>query len=279
MVVFMKIRISLLLFFLSTILYANNNIVPDERIVYKKTLKGELRLHVFYPENSSVINNRTVVVHFFGGGWKSGSARQFYQQCKFLVSKGYVAISADYRTMNSDSVTPFDCVEDARDAIIYIRSNYKKFGINPQRIFASGGSAGGHIALCTAVFDSSGEEMISSKPNALILYNPVLDTTKDGYGMKCFDGNELSLSPNHNITSGLPPTLIMHGTADKTVPYKNALTFKTLMDKYGNDCKLVPFKGADHGFFNGSFFRKNNGDKNFYCCMKEVILFLKNTFK
>lgn len=250
-------------------------IIPDQKVIYKVINGQELTLHFFFPKNN-IDKDRTTIIHFFGGGWAGGNPKQFYQQCSYLSSLGYITVSADYRVMKTKGVTPFDCVEDARDAIRFLRKNAKEFGINPQKIIASGGSAGGHIALCTSVFNNYlKNEDISSVPNGLILYNPVLDTTEEGYGKKKFNSNELLLSPNHSIHNGMPPTIIFHGTADKTVPYNNALKFKALMDTYGNSCQLIPFEGENHGFFNGSYFRKGSSDKNFNICMEKVVLFLK----
>ena len=56
------------------------------------------------------------------------------------------------------------------------------------------------------------------------------------------------------------PTILFHGTTDHTVPFENAERFTRLMTEAGNECVLVPFEGKDHGFFNGSLFRKGNGD-------------------
>lgn len=249
----------------------SNKIIPDKKVAYSSTPNRDLYLHVFYPYGQMTGSNRTAIIHFFGGGWCTGNAGQFYPQCHYLASKGYVAISVDYRIKKTDGVTPFDCVEDARKAIRYIRANADEFGIDPNKIIASGGSAGGHVALCTAVFKRKDSNPISAIPNGLILYNPVLDTTKDGYGINMFTGNELLLSPNHNICAGLPPTLVFHGTKDRTVPYKNALKFAALMESFGNSCKLVSFEDADHGFFN---LNKKNGDEAFNRCMNEVILFM-----
>lgn len=265
----------LLLFIIINVLDAKN-IIPDETFVYKQTEEGDLTLSVFYPKGKKLVEEkRSVIIHFFGGGWVGGTQTQFYQQCVFLATQGYVAISADYRVMKSKEITPFDCVEDARSAIRFVREHAQQLGVDPKKVIASGGSAGGHLALCTAVFKPVIPENQSSIPNALILYNPVLDTTLDGYGTDKFQGNELLLSPNQHIHEGLPPTLIFHGTADKTVPFANAEKFAALMKTYGNDCQLVPFKDADHGFFNGSYFRKGNNDVAFNRCMEKVILFLK----
>jgi acetyl esterase len=58
------------------------------------------------------------------------------------------------------------------------------------------------------------------------------------------------LSPLHHVGSGAPPTIIFHGKADTTVPYRTAEQFTTAMKEAGNDCRLIGFDGQPHGFFN-----------------------------
>ena len=126
-------------------------------------------------------------------------------------------------------------------------------GIDTSRIVASGGSAGGHLAACTATIDGVNEESddfsVSPKPMALILFNPVVDTGKRGYGQEKLEGREFEISPVHHITPGVPPTLIMHGKADSTVPYENVVRFKHSMMQEGNKCILVGYKKSGTWFF------------------------------
>lgn len=248
---------------------------PDEIIPYRTVNGKNLDLHVFYPQGKRTSgHDRTAIIHFFGGGWMGGTPEQFYQQCKYLSSYGCVAISADYRVMKESGVTPYHCVDDARHAISFIRKKSAYFGISPEKIVASGGSAGGHVALCTAVF--SDNEDTASVPDALVLYNPVLDTSENGYGKNKFKGDEIFLSPNHNFKKGLPPVLLFHGTQDHIVPFANAVAFDDKMRNLNNDCSFIPVWGKDHGFFNASYFRKSNGDSIFFFCMSKVLAFLSN---
>jgi acetyl esterase/lipase len=165
-----------------------------------------------------------------------------------------VAISAEYRVKSRHGTTPFECVADGKSAVRYLRQHADELGIDPDRLVAAGGSAGGHVAACTATipgYDEEGEDIsISSRPNALVLFNPVVDTTKLGYGANRFDGDPTVLSPVHHVTAGLPPTIIFHGTADTTVPFENVERFSEKMHAAGNDCTLVPFQNKKHGFFN-----------------------------
>ena len=253
---------------------------PNRSVTYKSVDGVELKMDVFEPSGIKPADRRPAIVFFFGGGWSGGSTRQFYQQAAAMAEQGMVAFSSDYRVKSRNKTTPFECVMDGKSAMRWVRQHAAEFGIDPQRIVAAGGSAGGHVAACTGVIEGheeAGEDTgISSVPNAMILFNPVLDTTDKGYGAKSFKPDQQTeISPCHHVRKGIAPTILFHGTADKTVPFENAERFTKLMKDAGNECVLVPFDGKDHGFFNGSFFRKANGDADYDVTMKRSIEFLK----
>jgi acetyl esterase len=255
-------------------------IAPTRSVTYKTVDGIDLKLSVFEPSGHKPTDQQPAIVFFFGGGWNTGSPKQFYQQAQLMAQHGMVAFSADYRLKSKNHTTPFECVKDAKSAIRYVREHAAELGVAPDRIVASGGSAGGHIAACTGIIEGmeeAGEKTaISSLPNAMILFNPVLDTTDHGYGSKDFSPEkQTTLSPCHHVRGGIVPTLVFHGTADKTVPFENPERFTKLMKEAGNDCVLVPFTGKGHGFFNGSIFRKGNPDTDFNLTMERSIQFLK----
>ncbi len=239
--------------------------LPDARIETYKTVDGvQLKLWIFTPKDQQTTNRLAAIVFFFGGGWSSGSPQQFEEQCRYLAGRGMVAITADYRVKTRQNVKPFQCVEDARSAIRWVRANATKLGIDPNRIAAGGGSAGGHLAAATAFiteFDVPSENKdISATPNALVLFNPALVLAPlDGYNFagnggrateERFGTKPEKISPAHHVKQGAPPTIIFHGKADTTVPYITAEAFTAEMKKVGNRCELVGFDGAPHGFFN-----------------------------
>ena len=117
---------------------------------YKTTKQGDLEIVVHYPPGWKETDKRPAIVFFFGGGWNSGTIRQFEPQAKHIANRGMVAARADYRVKSRHGVRPNDCVEDAKSAVRWMRQNATKLGVDPDRIVSAGGSAGGHIAACTA---------------------------------------------------------------------------------------------------------------------------------
>lgn len=218
--------------------------------VYKSIGGTELRLHVFSPPNHASSAKRPAIVFFFGGGWTNGTIRQFLPQSQHFVSRGMVAILADYRVFGRHQTSPFESMADAKSAIRWARLHAAELGIDPDRIVASGGSAGGHLALSAAVFgslDEPGENLaVSSKPNALILFNPAVDTS----GAQRFGARALEGSPFHHLRRDLPPAIIFHGKSDKIVPYEHVERFCAKARELGNRCELFGYEEAGHGFFN-----------------------------
>lgn len=231
---------------------------PDKSIVYKSTPQGELKLQVFLPENLKQGEQRPAIVFFFGGGWVAGAPAQFYPHCRHLAERGMVAFSAEYRVKNKHKTTPFECVEDGKSAVRWIREHAAQWNIDPNRIASGGGSAGGHVAACTSLIsglDAKQENLnIRSTPDALVLFNPVLDTTETGWkgGPKHLGDRCKEISPFHYISEKTPATAIFHGTGDTTVLYENAERFQKVMKQHNNRCELFGYPGRPHGFFNAS---------------------------
>jgi len=153
---------------------ARADLGPTRKVVYKTVGDVELKLHVFEPQGHSADDRRPAIVFFFGGGWKGGSPGQFYPHCIYLAHKrGMWAAAAEYRVKSRHGTTPIECVKDGKSAVRYIRSHANKLGVDPQRIAAGGGSAGGHVAAATATVDAFNEDSddmsVSAVPDALTI--------------------------------------------------------------------------------------------------------------
>jgi acetyl esterase len=226
---------------------------PARTLIYKRVGQQELRLDVFLPPGFKASDRRQALIAFHGGGWTSGEPRSMYPFVDWAAERGFVGISAQYRRYKPNTeITVFECVKDARSAMRFVRAHAVALGLDPQRLVAMGSSAGGHLAIGTALFDDVGEKgedlAVSCRPDALILLWPVIDTSAEGYGQAKIGDRWRELSPLHQVRSGLPPTLHFHGTADATVPFQGARAFHEAMLKAGNPCEFVAGPNGAHGF-------------------------------
>lgn len=246
-------------------------------LVYKIVNKDTLKLQIYNPVNFEAQKEYPTIVFFFGGGWNGGSMTQFEDQAKYFASRGMISVLVDYRVKNSHKTTPFESVKDAKSAIRYLKANAKKLGVDTTKIVASGGSAGGHLAAATTLLDSINESTddlpISSKVNALVLYNPVIDNSEEGYGYGRVKDRYLEFSPLHNIKKGAPSTIFFLGDEDKLIPVSTAYKYKEKMEAVGSRCDVFIYKNQPHGFFNKG---RQEADKYYVETTREADKFLES---
>lgn len=237
--------------------HADEPIARVESRVYKTTPQAELSLAIHFPRGWTANDKRPLIVFFFGGGWTNGTIKQFEPQAEYLATRGMVAARADYRVKSRHQVAPDQCVEDAKSAIRWCRGHARELGIDPDKIIASGGSAGGHIAACTSLtpgLDAKGEDLgVSSRPNALVLFNPVLCFDGVPQLMERIGGRESlgkAISPTLHLTAESPPTLLFYGTEDKLLIQGQRHVEKG--KSVGCRVELETTPGQGHSFFNRS---------------------------
>ncbi|MEZ6056964.1 MAG: alpha/beta hydrolase [Planctomycetaceae bacterium] len=242
---------------------------PTRLVVYKEVGEVQLKLHLFMPSNWKKEERRGAVVFFFGGGWVGGSATQFYPHSAHLADLGMVAICAEYRVKSKHHTTPWECVADGHDAVRWVREHAGELGVDPDRIAAGGGSAGGHVAAAVALCDdpemTADMKEVSSIPNALVLFNPVYDNGPEGWGHAAVKDRWESISPMHNIRRGMPPAIVFLGTNDALIPVATAEKFREKMRAVDVRSDLHLYEGATHGFFNqnkegGKYYRETVGE-------------------
>ncbi|MCD6351616.1 MAG: alpha/beta hydrolase [Armatimonadetes bacterium] len=245
--------------------------IPDDVKVTRGVVYGlgggrELRLDLYSPRSPQ--GRCPAVVFLHGGGWRSGSPGQFAPQSIMLAEKGYVCACPEYR-LSGEARFPA-AVEDAKSAVRWLRAEAERLGVDTQRIAIAGGSAGGHLAAMIAVtgpglFEGQGGHADQSSAVQLaVLFNPVTDMIALGQahgsgrmlleflGKPYEEAPDLwaKASPVTYVTEDDPPTLVLHGTADQTVPFAQSQAFVTKLQAAGVEAELFAAEGAGHGFFN-----------------------------
>jgi acetyl esterase/lipase len=233
--------------------------------VYKTIDGAELKAWVFKPKSAVKSQKLPAAIFFFGGGWRGGNPKQFVPHCEYLARRGMIGIVVDYRVSSRYPVKITDCIADAKSAVRWVRRHSERLGIDSQKGVAGGGSAGGHLAAATATvsgFDSPDDQFSDSCcPNALLLFNPAV-VLAGVPGKIELDGERLAritdragvepskVSPYHGDLASAPPTFIVHGKADTTVPYESVEWYAEKMKANNRQCRLIGYEKQQHGFFN-----------------------------
>jgi acetyl esterase len=248
---------------LSFLCFGYNAAKADEKVihtreVYKIIDSLKLTIDVFHTNQSYEHGNNTAIVFFHGGGWAFGTPDEFFTTCERYAEMGIVTFSVEYRLSIDNGVTPsktispIESVMDARSAMRWVRENAAKFHLDKNKIVVAGQSAGGQLALSTAMIDEYNEKTddpaVSSSPNAILLFSSCVNTVEGwcDYLLAERRSKIWSISPAHHIRKGLPPMIEFHGTDDEQVPKWTLQFFENAMKKDGNEFELHMFEGRKH---------------------------------
>jgi acetyl esterase len=236
----------------------NRELLKTAREEVYKTVNGtDLSVYIWEPEADKAPHYpKSVIAFFFSSGWDNGQVSQFAPHCVYFASRGMVAMAFEYRVSAKHQSTPVESMQDARSAMRWLRLNAVELGINPGKVVGAGGSGGAHIVASAALvkgFDEPAEDTsVPVAPNALVLFNPILDTSKHGFGFDRFPTADAAKKANlmSLIGPGMPPMIVLHGTSDRVVPFDTSFEFCRKAKKKKNVSDLVVYEGQGHGFFN-----------------------------
>ena len=213
---------------------------------------------------------RAAIVFVHGGGWRNGDKGKspFRLMALKYASNGYVTASINYRLTDE---APFPaCVEDVKCAIRWLRANSRKYDFDPNRIGAYGNSAGAHLVAMLglvgpqAKLEGDGPHQAESSLVQAVCCSATptnfTDWKSNGgrsalAGLlagdeKTLDDRKKAASPITYVSAKAPPFLIVHGTADRTVPFSQGESFaKALKDAKAKDVTFLKFENAGHGVF------------------------------
>ena len=229
-------------------------------VVFKTVAGRSLRLFVDLPAKWKKSDTRPAFIFFHGGAWVGGDAETSRAQTRYFAERGMVGISVEYRLLAREgNEPPAVCCADAKSAMRYIRAHAAELGVDSNRIAASGGSAGGHLAAFTALVDGMDDLRddisISPRPQALVLFNPVLNNGpkhEGGWGNGRSLDRVKEFSPAHNVWRGAPPTIMFLGRKDALIPVATLERFQASLRDVGTRCDLMLYDDQEHAFFNRS---------------------------
>jgi acetyl esterase/lipase len=227
-------------------------------VAYRTTPQGDLRVDLYVPYDR---RPGPGLLYVHGGGWQTGSKEQYALWYLPYLQMGLRVVAVEYRLSGRASAPT--AVEDVRCALLWLARNGSKYGVGPERLAITGGSAGGHLALMAAMLDDSfdatcGHEGPPPRPRAVINYyaatdlEPLLREGKphlvkwlSGPG----DSYEMArqMSPLRWVRAGVPPVLTLHGDTDEAVPYKQAVQLHEALSEAGVANELVTIPGGAHG--------------------------------
>jgi acetyl esterase/lipase len=234
------------------------------------------RLDLYLPDPPSE-KPLPLVVWVHGGAWKGGSKAG----CPALgmVRKGYAAASVEYR-FSQKALFPAQ-IQDCQAAIRWLRANSKRYNVDPARIGAWGGSAGGHLVALLGTSGGKkafppvgGNEDQSDRVQAVCdLFGPAnfttvmqqaaddknarnifkFNTPSDPYsgliGAKLGEDRQKTdaVSPVHYVSGDNPPFLILHGTRDALVPFAQSEELAAALEAKGVKVLFQKIPGGGHG--------------------------------
>ncbi len=186
------------------------------------------------------------------------------QQARFFVAHGFAAFVVKYRvpsdqTMENKSIGP---LQDAQQAMRFVRLHAKEWNLDPARVGAIGFSAGGHLASTLATHFAKSyidnPEQVSLRPDFLIVVYPVismdakithLDSRKALLGPNPSEDDVRHFSNELQVTKDTPPTLILHAADDRLVDVDNSVVFFQALRHAGVPVEARLFEKGQHGFF------------------------------
>jgi acetyl esterase/lipase len=244
------------------------NVEMKMDVVYGKGGGRDLKLDLFLPKEGG--GARPAVLFIHGGGWQGGTRTQFHRQAAYLASvRGYVGACIEYR-LSGEARFPA-AVEDNKCAVRWLRASAGTYRIDPERIAAAGGSAGGHLAAMLGLTSkvaglegSGGHAGFSSRVNAVVDFNGASDLAALAgsdratgpvsrfLGVSHEVDPELyrRASPITHVARGAPPFLFLHGTDDTTIPIDQSRAMVQKLRDAGVMAEIYEAPGAAHGFFN-----------------------------
>ena len=243
-----------------------------EDVIYGRKFGTALTFDVFEPPQK----NGAAILFMVSGGFFSSKEAINPKMYSLFLERGYTVFAIVHGSQPKFQIP--EITKDIHRAVRYVRHHARRWGVDTNKFGITGGSAGGHLSLALGTQGGPGKagdkdpvERAGSEVQAVACFFPPTDFLNYGrpgedavgvgtlQGFKAAFGTKANtaegrqelgraISPINFITSNMPPTLIVHGDADKLVPIYQAQRFTARAKQAGATCRLVTKPGADHGW-------------------------------
>ena len=256
---------------------------PGEKILnirYKETPQGSVYLDFYYPDEDTN-KEKPVVVFTHGGGWAAGNKTKashalFNTVHRALLKEGFCVMSVGYRLIKNEETAIRDCVVDCKDAVRFISAHKNELGIDPEKIYTFGDSAGGHLAqmlLLSPPETFTGDPELAKYSYKVIagvswygpcdfqdiqLFNPdESEDFEDRFGPRIMskdsspsdkEARYKEVSPIVYLTDKSAPLLMIQGDRDTTIPVKQAYRMKKELKSVAAPVEIMIVKNSGHNW-------------------------------
>jgi acetyl esterase/lipase len=225
------------------------SVAEPRKYVFASIGGDDLEAYVFSAAAEGTGEPRAAIVLFYGGGWAQGEPSWAFARARHFAEQGMVAVAAEYRLSDQKAITPIEAMADARAVIRWMRAQAGSLRVDPRRIAAYGWSAGAHLAASAAIFEDRSSAG-SARPDALVLVSPAVSLVSDQWFQRLLGtrGKASEFSPDLHVREGLPPTLILQGSADTVTPLPGVRGFCDRLIVAKNTCEMHVYEGFGHLF-------------------------------
>lgn len=222
---------------------------PPSEHIYRTVDGVPLKAFVFKPTGTAQGTPTPAILLFHGGGWVAGAPDWTFASAQRYAALGLVAISVEYR-LSREGVSPIEALEDVCTSFHWARAQAQALAIDPQRIAASGVSAGGHLASAAATIGCGNTDGAygTGGPDALVLWSPALDVSGDGHFRRLLGERATveALNPVEHVRARMPPVVVVHGERDNLTPLSGVRRFCDRVKAGGGLCVVHVYPGVGH---------------------------------
>lgn len=239
--------------------------VPEGAERYSYGEKAREVMDIYMPETENEKLDVLLVIH--GGAWMFGTQTMFAKDCMDAAKAGFATVAVDY-SMLQDKVNALDMVDEIEASVAKAKEIIEKKGFETGKMIVAGHSAGAHLsalygfthyktspipiafivgnATPSNFFDENGSGKTTLEKNRYLLTSFLAGNLVLPFTQKAVKADIDAVSPIANVSSEVPPTILVHGKKDSMVPYSNSVELYEKLTECGVDCRLITYENSDH---------------------------------